>query len=70
MVNEKKVLDALKKYNALRDDLVLEYDLKTGDKRGNIKKNLAEYLAIDVWFIEQQDRLDADFLRAISEAEE
>ena len=57
----------LKNYNKLRDNLILEYNIKIGDKREDIEKNLTEVLAIDVWFIEESDKIDAEFIKALNE---
>ena len=64
---DEKVKALLKNYNKLRDDLILEYNIKIGDKRGDLEKNLTEVLAIDVWFIEESDKTDAEFIKALNE---
>lgn len=67
MNKDEKVKALLKNYNMLRDDLILEYNIKIGDKHGDLEKNLTEVLAIDVWFIEESDKTDAEFIKALNE---
>ena len=67
MSRDEKIKALLKNYNKLRDDLILEYNIKIGDKRGDLEKNLSEVLATDVWFIEESEKTDAEFIKALSE---
>lgn len=67
MSRDEKIKALLKNYNKLRDDLILEYNIKIGDKRGDLEKNLSEVLAIDVWFIEESEKTDAEFIKALNE---
>jgi len=67
MSKDEKIKALLKNYNKLRDDLILEYNIKIGDKRGELEKNLNEVLATDIWFLDESDKTDAEFIRALNE---
>ena len=67
-MNKDKVLQALvNEYNDKRDDIIRVYDLQMSERRGKIDEDLEDVLAIEVCYIEKQEKLTSEFIKALKE---